>query len=551
MAVKVSVIVAVFNPGDLIDGVLTTVLGQSLGRDEVELLLVDDGSTDGSGERLRRLAEAEPSVHYAQIPNSGWPGRPRNVGLDQARGEYVLFMDHDDELFPEALERMLAYGVKHGADVVVGKEVRTGGRTAAPDLFRTNLAHADVIADRVLDLLTPHKLFRRSFLVEHGIRFPEGRRRLEDHHHLAQVFGFSPIVSVLADYPCYRWIIRGENNSQQLPDAQGYYDNLGEVLDLVDGWPGGDDRRLAAYLNWYVSTVLARFGPGGFRTWPAGYQLGFFAAARAITLGRFPEALDAMLLPVHKVRAAFLRAGDKDGMLRYSEGESHVTTRPLLVSSSWDGVALSVSVSASLEGEDGPVRFDRSGQRVLQRPAGPLPAALQEAGLDVTAALEVASADLVLVERATNAEWFLPGQALVALVPHEDAWALQVDLEARLDVERALCGSPMGQGIWDLRVRVEALGYDSRPSVALTAEQIPPPARAAGLDVTAYRTKNGRLAFRARPAPSDEGKAGTSPEQPRFHRVRQRVRRLVRRVVRRGRSWIRGASGSGQSRGRT
>lgn len=531
MTVKVSVIVAVFNPGDLIEGVLSTVLGQSLGRDEVELMLIDDGSSDGSGERLEQLAEVEPHVHYARIPNSGWPGKPRNIGLEKAQGEYVLFMDQDDELFAESLERMYAYGVKHDADVVVGKEVRSGGRTMAPDVFRANLPKADVLADRVLDLPTPHKLFRRSFLMAHGIRFPEGRRRLEDHHYLAEVYGFSPVVSVLADYPCYRWIIRGDNNSQQLPDAESYYDNLREVLDLVDTWPGDQDRRRQAYLHWYVSTVLARFGPGGFRTWPQDYQLGFFRAAKAITLERFPQMMDALVPPAHQVRAAFLRAGDMDGLVRYSEGESHVTTRPRLVSSSWRDATLFLSVSTLLEGENGPVRFDRHGQRVLQSPSAALPSALESSGLDVTVALDAVSADLVLVERATNAEWFLPREARVYLVRQGNAWALRIDVEAEFDIEHALLGAPLGKGIWDIRLRLEALGYDSRPSVALAAEQVPSPARAASLDVTPYRTKNERLALQARRAAPDKATARAPSALGWFG--------TFHRVARRGRTWVR------------
>jgi glycosyltransferase involved in cell wall biosynthesis len=529
MTVKVSVVVAVFNPGVLIDGLLSTVLGQSLGPDELELILTDDGSSDGSGERLARLPQEDARVHYTRIPNSGWPGRPRNVGLDLARGEYVLFMDQDDELFPESLERMHAYGLKHGADVVVGKEVRSGGRTPAPDLFRSNLPRADADDDLVLDLPTPHKLFRRSFLVEQGIGFPEGRRRLEDQHHLAQVCACSPVVSVLADYPCYRWIMRGDNNSQQLPDAQGYYDNLREVLDIFDSWPGGQDRRQRAYVRAYDGKVLARFGPGGFRRWPDDYRRGFFDAARAITLERFPEALDVLVAPAQQVRAAFLRAGDMEGLVRYSEGDSHVTTRPLVASSSWRRGTLTLSVSTRLEGKDGPVLFDRRGQRVLQRPSAVLPAAFDETGLDVTAALDVASADLVLVERTTNTEWFLPGEAVVGLVEQGGAWELQIDVQAQLNIGRALLGSPLVEGIWDLRLRLNALGYDSRPGVAVAPEQVPAPARAAGLDITPYRTRNGRLALQARGTPPDR----TAASAPSLRRLRPELARLARRARRR------------------
>ena len=93
---KVSVIVPVFNPGERIDPLLDSLLGQSLPAGEYELIFVDDGSTDGTGERLAALAAEHDHVRTIRIPNSGWPGRPRNVGIDAAQGEFVYFVDHDD-----------------------------------------------------------------------------------------------------------------------------------------------------------------------------------------------------------------------------------------------------------------------------------------------------------------------------------------------------------------------------------------------------------------------------------------------------------------------
>jgi glycosyltransferase involved in cell wall biosynthesis len=61
-----------------------------------------------------------------RIPNSGWPGRPRNVGAKAASGEFLFFADHDDYLFPEALERMYAFAVENDLDVVHPKEVVKG-----------------------------------------------------------------------------------------------------------------------------------------------------------------------------------------------------------------------------------------------------------------------------------------------------------------------------------------------------------------------------------------------------------------------------------------
>ena len=81
---KVSVIVPVFDPGSDIDELIESLLGQTLPASELELIFVDDGSTDGTPARLDELAERHRHVRVQHIPNSGWPGKPRNLGLDMA-----------------------------------------------------------------------------------------------------------------------------------------------------------------------------------------------------------------------------------------------------------------------------------------------------------------------------------------------------------------------------------------------------------------------------------------------------------------------------------
>src|SRR3954453_12152859 len=106
--IKVSVVVPVYNPGPNMDDLVRSVLEQSLPAGEYELIFVDDGSTDGTGERLDSLAAEHANVRVEHIPNSGWPGRPRNVGLEMARAPYVYFVDNDDWLGDQALERLHA-----------------------------------------------------------------------------------------------------------------------------------------------------------------------------------------------------------------------------------------------------------------------------------------------------------------------------------------------------------------------------------------------------------------------------------------------------------
>src|SRR4051812_3729319 len=133
--VKVSVIVPVFDPGPHIDDCIRTLTEQSLPPEAYEVVFVDDGSTDGTGERLDALAADRSNVRVEHIPNSGWPGRPRNVGLGMAAGEYVLFVDNDDRLEHDALERLVAMADADEADVVVGKTVGHQRRVSR-ELFR-------------------------------------------------------------------------------------------------------------------------------------------------------------------------------------------------------------------------------------------------------------------------------------------------------------------------------------------------------------------------------------------------------------------------------
>src|SRR3954452_12220340 len=135
--VEVSVVVPVYNPGEYIGALLDSLRGQSLPAGAWEVVFVDDGSTDGTPERLAALAAGHAHLSFAAIPRSGWPGLPRNTGIDLARGEYVFFADQDDWLDREALERLYAMAVDDDADIVIGKVV--GHAKGVPrDVFRQN-----------------------------------------------------------------------------------------------------------------------------------------------------------------------------------------------------------------------------------------------------------------------------------------------------------------------------------------------------------------------------------------------------------------------------
>ena len=91
-----SVIVPVFDPGEAIDECIASLLGQTMPAGRARADLRRRRLDRRHRERLDALAAAHDHVRVTHIPNSGWPGRPRNVGIDMARGEYVYFVDNDD-----------------------------------------------------------------------------------------------------------------------------------------------------------------------------------------------------------------------------------------------------------------------------------------------------------------------------------------------------------------------------------------------------------------------------------------------------------------------
>ena len=143
------------------------------------------------------------TVH--RLENSGWPGKPRNIGIDRASGEYVQFMDNDDALGAEALDRMYSIGRDNDSDIVIGKVV-SDFRGVPHQVFRRTRERCTVRDAPLFDSLTPHKMFRRQFLLDNAIRYPEGKRRLEDQLIMARAYFPAKNVSIVGDYICYYYL---------------------------------------------------------------------------------------------------------------------------------------------------------------------------------------------------------------------------------------------------------------------------------------------------------------------------------------------------------
>ncbi|MFI6293465.1 glycosyltransferase family 2 protein [Nonomuraea sp. NPDC050790] len=209
-AADVSVIIPAHNCRAYLDRCLTSALIQ---RVKKEIVVIDDGSDDGSAELLDLYAAYHRSiVKVVHQPCSGGAGRPRNVGLEHATGRYVFFCDADDYLGAEALERMVAMADRNGSDIVLGRIVGHG-RRAPVSMFQRSADRVELGESAVYNSLSCFKLFRREMLERHAIRFAEDQLIGEDIQFSVHAYCHAGTISVVADYDCYHLTARPDGSS--------------------------------------------------------------------------------------------------------------------------------------------------------------------------------------------------------------------------------------------------------------------------------------------------------------------------------------------------
>jgi poly(ribitol-phosphate) beta-N-acetylglucosaminyltransferase len=245
----VSVVIGAYNAMPYFTQTLESVASQSLGLDRLEIVIVDDGSTDDTLAEARRFADAYPTaVRVFTQENSGSPAAPRNKGIDEARGRFVFFLDADDYLGPEALKRMLTIAEENGTDVVIGRLVGVNGRRvpAAP-FVDGDLPRTDAFSCEAFSSLGPMKLIRRSLIDRLGVRFPLGLPSREEHVVMASLMLHAEAISVLASYDCI-YVVKRDDGGGVTKNLRSRWPKrltatetvIDEILGVVEAGPRQD-----------------------------------------------------------------------------------------------------------------------------------------------------------------------------------------------------------------------------------------------------------------------------------------------------------------------
>ena len=255
---RVSFVVPVYNVEPYLDDCLRSIRAQTV--DDFEVVMVDDGSTDGSVEIAERHAERDRRLRIVRQANHGL-GHARNTGVQAADGEFLSFVDSDDRLPPDALELLLGALDRTGSDFATGNIHRFDSRRAWPAAFlkrtffrRRYRTHIERFRWLLSDRMAQNKLWRRSFWDEHDLRFPEGMLH-EDIPVVLPAHFLARSVDVISR-PVYLYREREDGApsiTQRRTELRTLYDRLAAIEHvrefLVSHGPPGSRR-------WYDESVV-------------------------------------------------------------------------------------------------------------------------------------------------------------------------------------------------------------------------------------------------------------------------------------------------------
>ncbi|MEV0717607.1 glycosyltransferase [Asanoa sp. NPDC050611] len=321
----VTVVVAVYNTMPYLTRCLESLVAQTIGAGQLEVIAVDDGSTDGGGAELDRFARLHPDIFTVlHQPNSGGPAVPSNRALDQANGRYVFFLGADDYLGPEALERLVTTADRLGSDVVLGRVVGVNSRHVDQTVFAADADDLDLFDSALPYAMANTKLFRRALIEKHGLRFPEGMRVLSDQPFTIEACFHARRISVRADYDYYYAVRRLDSSNVSYGSrASVRVEALTQLISFIAALVPAGERRdaiLTRHFRWELTALVG----DQLRKADAGSLERIVAGIGALVREYLTDRIRARLTAETRVRLAVAAHADAAALLAVIRQDAEV-----------------------------------------------------------------------------------------------------------------------------------------------------------------------------------------------------------------------------------
>jgi glycosyltransferase involved in cell wall biosynthesis len=218
----ISIIIPVYNRASLVKETVQSIYRQTY--TDWELLLIDDGSTDNSLEVCQEMAVSDDKVHVFHKENGGLSSA-RNFGMQMANGDYISFIDSDDEISPNFLENLLLEIEKNDCDIVFCGLLRDMGNVIYRQFYKDESYSKDeYYIARYTTFATGScctALYKKNIITKYDITFPEERACGEDMQFIAEYIAHSS-TNIITTSKCYYNYIYQDSNSIT---SKLYYDH--------------------------------------------------------------------------------------------------------------------------------------------------------------------------------------------------------------------------------------------------------------------------------------------------------------------------------------